>query len=479
MVAVDVDNLPADFDAEQKLIGCLLVDSRRWYSISNQIQSSDFVDKTHAAVFEAIAELSASCALDLQPRAGRAPIDIKPVSDKLKSSHVDVDLASYRDAICTGWDYRYYAKRIAELSIRRKVVLASLEAARYATDGSNIAADIVDRAMIKIGSSAPAVGSSVTTISDVLTNDVLPRMERDVYGKDDCGIDAGITTGFNSIDYILGPMRRGSLITLAGRPSHGKTSLACNIACEVAFNQKRRVLFVSLEQPQREIAEAIVRSAARVGPIMPEMPMSEKRESLQAVLGVLPYLTEADTFSLVEGSRVSVEWIDGVCRLQKAINGLDFVVIDYLGLIKRPTKIQLATYQIEYITNRLKSMAKELDVPIMMLCQLGRSFESERNQKSKGESSKSEPGLHHLRDSGSIEQDSDVVMFVWRNGDVLSGDTPVKFKVGKNRHGKTGTVDLNFTGSYKRFSEPVEEAERHAIFDQHNQQGDYDSEGFI
>lgn len=462
--------VPFDAEAEQKLIGCLMVDSTRWFAVSPLIEPDDFFDEKHRAVYTAIAELSARAELDLRRRGERRPmIDVKPLADQLKANGTwgrVGRLLDYAESIATGYDFLYYARRIAECSIRRRIVVASLEAAKQAHSSTDLASEIVDRAMTKIGTSSPAHRSGVRRLADIIRDQIMPRLERDVEGIED-DLEHGVSTGFDGLDTILGPMRKGSLVILAGRPSHGKTSLASNIACNVAFNQQKTVLFVTLEQPQREIAESVIRSIAQVGPIDGFVDYDERRERFRAILECVPHVSESDNFYLVEGSRSAVEWIDGICRSQKAVNGLDFVVIDYLGLIKRPDKIQLATYQIEYITNRLKSMAKELDVPVMCLCQLNRSFESDSKGK-KG--APAEPELHHLRDSGAIEQDADVVMFIWQTGVAESGETPAKCKVAKNRHGKRGKIDLNFVGAYKRFTEPL--PDRHAVFDEHNEQGD-------
>lgn len=460
--------LPCDLEAEQKLIGCLMVDSRRWFEVATRIDPDDFLDKKHAAVYRAIAELSSNAEIDIRGRGEARPlIDIKPIADQLKANGTWQDvqsLSDYAEAIGTGYDYLYYARRISECAVRRRIVIAAREAAKDARGSANLASEIVDRAMSKIGASSPSHRTGVRHIGDIIRSEIMPRLERDVEGVVD-DLEHGVSTGFVNLDGILGTMRKGSLVILAGRPSHGKTSLACNIACNVALNQNKRVLFVTLEQPQREIAESVIRSIAQVGPIDGTVSYSERRERFRAILDCVPAIGESETFSLAEGNRSSVEWIDGVCRSQKAVHGLDFVVIDYLGLIKRPEKIQLATYQIEYITNRLKSMAKELDVPLLCLCQLNRSFESDKSKAKKDAST--EPELHHLKDSGAIEQDADVVMFVWQTGSSVMGETPAKVKVAKNRHGRKGVVDLNFIGSYKRFTEP--EPERNEILDDWNE----------
>jgi replicative DNA helicase len=462
------DDLPGDPEAEQKIIGCLIVDSRRWFEVATKIDPDDFLDKKHAAVYRAIAELSSKAEIDIRCRGKSRPrLDVKPIADQLKANGEwrDVEtLADYADAIGTGYDYLYYARRISECAVRRRIVIAAREAAKDARGTSNLASEIVDRAMSKIGASAPSQRTGARHIGDIIRSEIMPRLERDVEGVTD-DLEHGVSTGFATLDGILGTMRKGSLIILAGRPSHGKTSLACNIACSVALNQGKRVLFVTLEQPQREIAESVIRSIAQVGPIDGTVAYSERRERFRAILECMPALGESETFALAEGNRSSVEWIDGVCRSQKAVHGLDFVVIDYLGLIKRPERIQLATYQIEYITNRLKSMAKELDVPLLCLCQLNRSFESDKTKAKKDGST--EPELHHLKDSGAIEQDADVVMFVWQTGHSVMGETPAKVKIAKNRHGRKGVIDLNFIGSYKRFTEP--EPERNEVFDDWNE----------
>lgn len=453
MVAEYKTDLPSDTEAEELLIGCLLVDSRRFHEIASVVGPADFWDDQHREVFEVIAELVGSAAADGTARNDRCPLDPKPINDRLKANGRKVRLADYSEAIGTGWDYKYYANRIGDMSRRRAIVLAAHDMQRDARSPREATKGIVEATLrraaeLNVGAGA---GNRLRTIGQVVRDELLPLYERTIYG-DGPPEEAKINTGWYCVDSLLGGFHAGGLITIAGRTGQGKTTFASNVAAYASLQLGKRVLFVTLEQPQREIAESVWRSLADVGGFGQELSVDEKRYRFSKMLDCLDAVS-GDNLLLYDGSAVTVEEIASVARMQAA-TGLDMVVIDYLGLVKKRPGNEPVTYKIEHITTSLKDLAKQLNVPILLLCQMSRAFDQDSDE---------EPQLHHLRDSGAIEQDSDAVIFVWRP---KNGET-AHVKVGKNRHGVVGKTELLFLGACKKFVEkPVE---RNSQLDEWNQ----------
>lgn len=435
--------LPSDTEAEQRLIGCLLVDSRRFHEIANVVGPADFWDDQHHMVFTAIADLMTGAVVDGVPRNGRCPLDPKPVSDRIAEKGQKVRLADYAEAIGTGWDYAYYARRIRDMSMRRAIVLAAhdmqKEARRSSVETQSVLEATIRRASeLNVGMGS---GNQIRSLGQVVRDELLPMYEKQVYATPDelAEADAAlITTPWFCLNNILNGLQQGHLITVAGRTSQGKTTFAANIATHTALALKKRVLFITLEQPQREIAESVWRSVAEVGGLGATLSVTEKRARLSKMLDVLESVS-GDELWFYDGSGVTVETIASLARMQSA-RGLDLLVIDYLGLIKLRPGNENVTYKIQHVTTALKGLAKQLNIPIILLCQLSREFDQDSDD---------EPQLKQLRDSAAIENDSDVVIFVWRP---RSGEI-THVKVGKQRGGILGRVELQFFGACKKFVE--------------------------
>ena len=296
---------------------------------------------------------------------------------------------------------------------------------------------------------------SVQNIADVL-HQSMDRMEarmRDEY------VDGAAETGLNKFDEMTGGLHHGELIILAARPSMGKTALAMNIGEHVSINQKQPVLFVSLEMSGIELADRMLCSLARVNGhrVRNGTISSDDRDKL---IQTANDISQAPLFVDDAPSRTVSEIAAAARRIKRREDALGLIVIDYLQLIEPDNSRDPRQEQVAKIARRLKGLARELEVPLLCLSQLNRQAEDSKDHR---------PKLSHLRESGAIEQDADVVMFVHREEYYHRGDDRAQFAgqaeviIAKQRNGPIGDVELTWEADFTRFSDRA--AERHSEFD--------------
>lgn len=432
-----VHDLPHDLLAEKSLIGCLLVDGQSVDDISDlKLKREDFYHPQYGIIFEAISDLGLS----------NRPIDFVTVCSKL-SEMGKIDECGGQKAIldiiedqASAANIYHYGKSVKQKASMREIVR---EAQRVAALGKSYKGEPeeyiqeVESAFFKLTNDAKS--ASMMPLKMCLKEN-LKELE-DTSRKP--GEIQGISTGFKELDKLLLGMKPGQLIVLAARPAMGKTSLACNIAVNACLHAHLPVALFSLEMLGKELSMRLLSSRAKVDSkrIQQKNFMdTDLRNIGRAVkeLSTLPiFINDAADSNLLD--------IQSQCRKIKSESGLGLIVIDYLQLMSSHVKVQSREQEISNISRGLKNMAKELECPVIALSQLNRSVESRPNKR---------PNSSDLRESGAIEQDADIVMFVYRD-EVYNPDTKepgiAEVIVSKNRSGETGTAKMAWVGAYTSF----------------------------
>lgn len=426
---------PQDIETETACLGSALLSREALYKITEILQAEDFYLENHRIIFKAI--------LDLEKK--NLPIDLTTLRQKL----IDLDqferiggnktLASVYQTVSTTAYSEAYANRVKELSLRRKLIEVASESVEKCYDRSIETSDLLDEIERNIFLvTEKRVTSDFKTIETVLA-DTMQDVE---YWYDTKKVVTGISSGYTDLDEMLTGFHESELIIIAARPAMGKTSFALNIMNNIALKESKPALFFSLEMPATQLAmrmlcvEAMVDSQrVRTGHINQEE--MKKLYNTSSVLARSPvYIDDTPSMNILE--------MRAKCRRMAQKHKLGAVIVDYLQLITSPSRVD-RHLQIAEISRLLKQLARELSVPVIALSQLSRAVESRSDQM---------PTLSDLRESGSIEQDADVVMFIYREEKVKK-DTERKgiadIVVAKQRNGPIGTISLKFWEKYTKF----------------------------
>ncbi len=448
--------LPVDIDAELGVLGSMMIKPDVCDEISMALRADDFHDDAHRRLFEHLLELH---------NAGKPAGDMNLLVNSLKSKG-DFELvggSSYIlkviDSVPHAAHAMYYANIVREKSTYRSLIDASTEILRDAYDESHEAKNLLAQAEQKIFAILDNRGStSVDTIKDIL-HEAMDRIDARMRGEHTLG---GVDSGFSEFDALTGGMHNSELLILAARPSMGKTALAMNMAEYVALELQQPVLFVSLEMSAIELADRLLCSVAKVnGHRLRNGTISnEERLKLVEKAGLI---SQAPLYVDDSPSRTVTEIAAAARRVRRREKRLGLIVIDYLQLIEPDNQRDPRQEQVARIARRLKGMARELNVPILCLAQLNRQAEEGKDHT---------PRLSHLRESGAIEQDADVVMFVHREEYYHRGEDAEQYAgqaeiiIAKQRNGPVGNVELVWRKEYTRFEDRA--PERLQTFDQYN-----------
>ena len=429
-----VSELPHDLLAEKSLIGCLLVDGQAVDQISDlKLNREDFFHPQYGIIFEAVADLAIA----------NKPVDFVTVCSKLGEMGRLNDCGGQKGILdliedqASSANIYHYGKTVKEKASMRRIVREAMRVADLGKRFTGEAEDYiqeVESAFFNLTNDAKGV--SMTKLNNCLKEN-LKDLE-DTSRK--AGEIQGMSTGYKELDKLLLGMRPGQLIVLAARPAMGKTALACNIAVNACLHSNLPVAIFSLEMLGKELSMRLLSSKARVDSkrIQQKNFMDTDLRSIgRAVseLSKLPiFINDAGDSNLLD--------IQSQCRKIKSEQGLGLIVIDYLQLMSSHVKVQSREQEISTISRGLKTMAKELGCPVIALSQLNRSVESRPNKR---------PNSSDLRESGAIEQDADIVLFVYRD-EYYNPDTKepgvAEIIVSKNRAGETGTAKLSWVGAY-------------------------------
>jgi replicative DNA helicase len=431
---------PHSVEAEQAVLGALMLDNRAWDTIADRLVAEDFYRRDHQLIFEAIAEL-----------AGRSePSDAVTLSEWLerKGSAEQtgglVYLAGLVRDTPSAANVRAYADAVRERSTLRRLISVGGEIASSAYDPEGRAAsEIVDEAERKVFEIAEAgnkTGSGFVALKEEL-GAVIDRLDLLAQNK---GELPGLGTGFPRLDEMTAGLQKGDLIVIAGRPSMGKTTFAINIAENAAFGPKRaKVGVFSMEMSREQIAFRMISSLGRVDQSRLRVGNIHD-DDWNRINSAIAMMKSASIYIDDTGALTPTE-VRARSRRLKREHGLDLIVIDYLQLMQvTGTKENRAT-EISEISRSLKALAKELQVPVIALSQLNRSVEQRTDKK---------PVMSDLRESGAIEQDADLIMMIYRD-EVYDKNTTRKgiadIIIAKQRNGEIGEFPLTFLGQFTQF----------------------------
>jgi replicative DNA helicase len=469
------DTMPHSIEAEQQLLGAILTNNDVYDRVASIIGPQHFYDPVHARIYEVAQSRIAKNTL-------ASPVTLKAFMEDdegLKELGGPAYLARLAGAAISSYAVRDYAQMIYDLAVRRDLIKLgqdiSTKAAKVDVE-SEPRAQIVDaeQQLYKLaeqGQTESGFQSFLKAVTDAV------NVANAAYQRD--GGLAGVSTGLVDMDKKLGGLHRSDLLILAGRPSMGKTSLATNIAFNVAKAYKRGTLhdgtegavdggvvgFYSLEMSAEQLAARILSEAAEVPSEQirrGDMSEVEFRRFVDAAKAL-----EACPLYIDDTPALPISQLAARARRLKRTHGLDVLIVDYLQLVRGTGRSENRVNEISEITMGLKAIAKELDIPVIALSQLSRQVENREDKR---------PQLSDLRESGSIEQDADVVMFVFREEYYKEREKPgdheldkmaswqeemerlhgrAEVVIGKQRHGPIGTVELSFEGRFTRFGNLV------------------------
>lgn len=421
---------PQSIDSEKAVLGSIMLRKDAMHEVEDIINPDSFYVEKHKMIFKAMLDLSLK----------NEPIDMLSLSTKLSEQKLleavggNQYLAEIVNVVPSSVNVKHYAE-----IVQKKYVLRSLiEAADYVSElgfeeGDDHMDDILDMAEKKIFS----VVSSPKSQKFTSLKDALPEAwERLEMLHEHKNILRGLPTGFKDLDNILSGLQKSDLIIIAARPSIGKTTLALDIARKSAILHNKSVGIFSLEMSSQQIVDRMLSAESRVnawnlrtGRLSADKEFSQLRDSLDKLSKAKIYIDDQPGNSIIRMKAIS--------RRLKAEKGLDLIIVDYLQLMTTSKNYDSMVNQVTEISRSLKSLAKELDVPVLALSQLSRAVESRGGK----------PRLSDLRDSGSIEQDADVVMFIHREdkGKDESEKTNIaEILIEKHRNGPTGKIELYF-----------------------------------
>ena len=447
---------PFDLSAEHGVLGSLLLKPDTCDDVALILRENDFYDDANRTLFRHMMQLH---------DAG-ATIDAVILVDHLKSAGVfeaiggTAYLARIGRAVPNAAHAKYYANIVLEKSTFRSLINVSTEILRDAYDQTADARGLLSDSEQKIFSIVDDRGAkNVNSLNDILHR-AMDRLEQRMSGQT---AETGVPTLFSRLDEITGGLHNSELAILAARPAMGKTALAMNIAEAVSIQGKFPVLFVSLEMSEAELGDRLLCSVARVNShrLRNGTLSNEDRKRLVEKAGEI---SQSPLYVDDSPSRTVSEIAAAARRIARSESRLGLIVIDYLQLIEPDNTRDPRQEQVARIARRLKGLARELDVPVLCLAQLNRQAEDSRDHR---------PRLSHLRESGAIEQDADIVMFIHReeyyhHGEVdeeIAGKAEVI--IAKQRNGPVGTAELVWEKEYTRFHDRA--PDRFEEFDSFNQ----------
>ena len=429
--------LPHSIEAEQSVIGSMIMDKEAIVVAGEIISEDDFYGKQYAILFATMVELY---------NEGK-PVDLVTLQDRLKEKDAPSEVGSVefiRDlvaAVPTSANIKHYATIVSEKSLMRKLIKVNEDIANTCYAGKESTEFILEDTEKRVFELLQRRGTDdFIPISQIVMN-ALDKIQLASKNK---GSVTGIPTGFTDLDYKMAGMQPSDLILIAARPSMGKTAFVLNIAQHVAFKKDYTAAVFSLEMSKEQLVNRL-------------LSMESKVSSQLIRTG---NMSDSDWDKIVEGAGtvgrsnliiddtpgISISELRSKCRKYKLEHGLDIIVIDYLQLMSGSGRSDSRQQEISEISRSLKSLARELSVPVVALSQLSRAVEQRPDHR---------PMLSDLRESGAIEQDADVVMFIYRD-DYYNKDTDRKniaeIIIAKQRNGPIGTVELVWLADYTKFA---------------------------
>ncbi len=426
--------LPHSAEAEQSVIGAMLIDSRCVADMIAKLKPDDFFLQQNRDIYETMYMMfgtgQAIDAVTLLARMRERGVYIEGVTRQYVLQILDITPTSANAS--------EYCDIVIDRSLRRKVAEAARDIAEMAADGAGEAASLLDAAEHLIYSIRQGKSDqNLIHIRTVLT-EVYARLDELAKSP---GKLPGLPTGIPELDHTIMGLKKSDLVLVASRPGMGKTSFALNIAMHTSRASKSTVVFFSLEMPREQLATRLLSSEALINSKL--LMTGELNDDQWAKLAMASNVLSKIDLRIDDNPAITVNEMKAKCR---RVENLGLIVIDYLQLMRGSRNYDNRVQEVGEISRSLKIMAKELNVPVLCLSQLSRANEARQDKR---------PQLSDLRESGAIEQDADIVMFLFRE-DYYNKEAEVKnlaeLIVAKNRHGETGKIDLNWIGEFTSFS---------------------------
>lgn len=445
IISLDDVNLPFSLEAEQAVLGSILTEPDCLTQVLILVKPDYFYLPSHKAIFTIMQEIDAV--------GGK--IDPLIVLERLKVENVYDDaggknyLYQLAQSVPSTENVESYCKIIKEKYYIRSLINVSKEIIEDASASDNSADLLLDSAEQRIYDIRQGkVSKGPTKIGDIIVNEVYDKLQK--LSSADKDKYKGFTTGFTDLDKAITGLNRSDLVIVGARPAMGKTSLALNMARNTAMLGQKKVLFFSLEMTKEQLAQRVLSTEARVEST--KMRTGNISGDEWARLATATALLSNCELYFDDTSNMTVPEMKSRIR---RLRDVDAVFVDYLQLMKSGSRVESRVQEVSEITRNLKLMAKDLNIPVVVLAQLARTTEA------RGKSHK--PQLSDLRESGSIEQDADIVIMLYReeyytDGDDDPTDEPkpaineAEFIISKNRHGPTNTVKVAWNGDYTLFS---------------------------
>lgn len=435
-MAKDSKNLdrlpPQDIEAEQSLLGSILIDKNAFFKVADLISAEDFYLDSHKKIFEIIAELSEK----------RKPLDILSVSSKLKEKNLLKEvggqsaLTALVNSVPSANHIAHYADIVHKKSVLRKLIDSSHHIAQLGYREEDDPEVLLDEAEQKVFQIANRLNIKNFAALKPALEEAFERYDK--LHNDDTPL-RGVPTGFIDLDNMLAGMQNSDLIILAARPSLGKSAMALNIARHAAIEHKIPVGIFSLEMSKDQVIDRLIAAhtginlwSLRTG----RLSSKEEYNDFVKIRNAMDAMREAPIY-IDDGLSFSVLQMRAMARRLQAERGLGLLIVDYLQLIQPRTTSDNMVQQITEISRSLKAMARELNIPVLALSQLSRAVEQRPDRT---------PRLSDLRESGALEQDADVVMFINRNTrrDDPETESISEIHVAKHRNGPVGKAQLYF-----------------------------------
>lgn len=437
-MSILVDRVPPqNLDAEQSVLGSMMIDADAVMKATEILKADDFYRDAHKIVFETIADLVDK----------NEPIDVITVSEALRHSN-NLDkvggvayVASLASIVPTAANVEHYAKIVSQKALLRTLINASSKIANMGYSAEEEAENIIDEAERLIFEVAQRKTSkNFTSMHDIL----METFDKIEYLYNNSGDVTGVPTGFADLDRMTSGFQPSDLIIIAARPAMGKTSLVLNIAANAAIRNNVPVALFSLEMSKEQLVQRMLCSEAMIDQHKLRTGQLTDADWPKLTRAVGP-LSQAPIF-IDDSVGISIMELRAKCRRLKAEHGLGMIVIDYLQLMSGGKRSESRQQEISEISRSLKALGRELHVPVIALSQLSRAVEQTADKK---------PNLSHLRESGAIEQDADMVSFIYREEYYYPDSSEKKgiaeIIIAKHRNGPVGSVEVGFLNEYTKF----------------------------
>lgn len=429
---------PHSVESEQSILGAILLDKDAMITVSETIRPDDFYKEAHKIIYE--------CMITLSNKG--EPIDLITLTEELRrQGHLDdvggiSYITSLSTIVPTTSNVKYYADIVKEKSVLRKLIKASNDIINLGYDGSTKIEDVLDRAEKKIFDISQEKANDDFKSINLVLMDAYDMIEHLYSSKAEM---TGITTGFTDLNKKINGLQRTDLILVAARPAMGKTAFSLNLVQNAALKGDASVAVFSLEMSKEQLVQRMLSSQSNV----------ELKKLKTGKLGENDWPRIIDAMAVLSNAKIHIDDTPGIkiselrskCRKLKIEQGLDLILIDYLQLMEGEGNNESRQQEISKISRSLKIIAKELNCPVVALSQLSRAPEQRADHR---------PMLSDLRESGAIEQDADIVMFLYRD-EYYHPDSDRKnigeVIISKNRHGETGAVELVWLGEVQKFAD--------------------------